>query len=282
MRSINILVVQNHIVMSERNLNIQKIDELLTQAFKENHVDLICFPQCFLTGANWSDLHKQAEDDDGQIVAWLKKTAKQNDTWVSAGLLEQDKDQIFDSNILINSSAQVVHKHRRCILLEDEEGLFSRGNGFQAFDTEFGKVGLLVGYEVNFILPFLEYFKQQVDLILICACIPNQYSYSVDLQCRAFSATTHSCIVYANGVGENVFANIIFGGQSSIYCDPLFLEQQNHLRRKDKMEVLAALGSRPDFSLASVDLGELHRAKKRVPHFSDFNSYLTTQAAFCE
>jgi NAD+ synthase (glutamine-hydrolysing) len=148
--------------MPELTLGLAQIDTTLgdVDANLEKHlawiddardrgVDLILFPELSLTGYSLQDLaptvaRRPAADDP--TFGPLLEASKDIDVLV--GFVEADARQRFYIAAAYLSQGQVLHVHRKVYLptytLFDEGRFFAWGERIRAFDTQFGRFGVLV------------------------------------------------------------------------------------------------------------------------------------------
>jgi len=110
--------------------------------------DLVVFPELSLTGYLLQDLVAEVavpirEDD---LLAPLLKASLERD--VVVGLVEQGTGFLFHNTALYLSEGRILHAHRKVYLptygMFDEGRYFAAGNRIEAFDTRFGRLGLLI------------------------------------------------------------------------------------------------------------------------------------------
>jgi N-carbamoylputrescine amidase len=104
---------------------------------------LVAFPECALGGY----LDGDPLDPHGPEIARLARLA--GDTVVCAGYLEAGPDGPFSSAVCVNGDGVLGHQ-RKVHLPPSEIGRFQPGEGFSAFDTPVGRVGMLVCYDKVF------------------------------------------------------------------------------------------------------------------------------------
>ena len=132
--------------------NIPKMVAMATEAAK-NGARLIVFPEMAATGYLYADLAGVGPNIDsvpGLATKALGAVAEANDAYISFGLIERDaaSGQVFNAAVLVGPKG-VVGKYRKNQLQPGFDNLFrSPGNlGFPVFDTEIGKIAMLICYD---------------------------------------------------------------------------------------------------------------------------------------
>jgi len=126
--------------------NLAMIREQVEQAIMQQ-ADLAVLPELALTGYFLKDLVPEvALTLDSPEIVTLKELSRQIS--IAAGFVEVTKDYQFYNSAAWFEGGELKHLHRKVYLptygLFDEQRYLGRGDRFRAFDTRFGRVGLLV------------------------------------------------------------------------------------------------------------------------------------------
>jgi predicted amidohydrolase len=126
--------------------NLALIEERILQA-AEAGTDLIVFPELALTGYFLKDLVPEvARRIDSPEIQRLVELSRQIS--IAVGFVEVTDDYRFFNSALYLENGAIHHLHRKVYLptygLFDEQRYLARGERFRAFDTRFGRMGLLV------------------------------------------------------------------------------------------------------------------------------------------
>jgi N-carbamoylputrescine amidase len=126
--------------------NMRLAEEAARQAASQK-ADLLNLPEA----ADWGWLYQQARRDalpiPGKYTDFLAGLAKQHRMWVSAGCLEKDGEEVYDSAVILDRAGHIVLKHRKINTLEQlTKHLYDQGRAedIKAIDTEFGRIGLTI------------------------------------------------------------------------------------------------------------------------------------------
>lgn len=109
--------------------------------------DLVLFPELALTGYFLKDLVPEvALRLDAPQIERLKVLSQQIS--IAIGFVEVTADYRFFNSALYLERGEILHVHRKVYLptygLFDEQRYLARGDRFRAFDTRFGRVGMLI------------------------------------------------------------------------------------------------------------------------------------------
>lgn len=124
------------------NNNWQHFFDLSTELVERERVDLICLPECTLTGYLYEqvDLMRFAEPIPGPTVEKVALLARQLQTSICFGLVESTTMGIFNSAVLLGRDGEIQLVHRKVA----EKPPYTTGKQVRAVKTEFGKVAILI------------------------------------------------------------------------------------------------------------------------------------------
>ena len=105
--------------------------------------DLICF--CEMVQG------MKPEPIDGPFATLLSKNAKKCNSYVIGNFMELEGDIKFNTSILLDRKGELVGKYRKTHLplCEVEDGV-SPGDTYPVFETDFGRVGMLICWDISF------------------------------------------------------------------------------------------------------------------------------------
>lgn len=126
--------------------NLAIIEQTAERAIAQG-ADLLLFPELALTGYFLKDLVPDvALSLDAPEIDRLRELSRRIS--MAVGLVEVSADYRFFNTALYLEGGEIRHLHRKVYLptygLFDEQRYLARGERFRAFDTRFGRFGLLV------------------------------------------------------------------------------------------------------------------------------------------
>ena len=130
--------------------NLDQFRKFIDQAGSEN-ADIVCLPEGItLVGTKKSYL-EASEGIPGPSTKYLGELAKKHQMYIVAGLLEKEGAVLYNTSVLIGRSGELVGKYRKVSLPREEiEGGVTPGTDFPVFDTDFGKIGMMICWDVSF------------------------------------------------------------------------------------------------------------------------------------
>ncbi len=119
---------------------------IIAEAAKQR-VTLLVLPEV-LTYGGGQTYAECAEPIPGPSTDFFGKLAKEHEVHLVPGLIERDRHLIYNVAVLIGPDGRILGKYRKVCLPRGEiEGGFQPGNDYPVFDTQFGKVGMMVCYD---------------------------------------------------------------------------------------------------------------------------------------
>ncbi len=247
--------------------NLEKHLELAQEAH-ERGADLVVFPELSLTGYVLQDLapsvsHKPEEEDE--IFGPLLKASQKIDMVV--GFVDEDTRHRFFISAAYLSQGKVLHVHHKIYLptygLFDEGRFFAWGDSIKAFDTRFGRVGMLICEDFWHASPPYLLWLDGADLFLFTSASPGrglnnepqlESARWVERINRGYASLFTSFVAHTNRVGFE--DGLTFWGGGTIF---------------DPNGDLVAHGpyNEEALTLAEIDLNQLHRTRARLPLLRD-------------
>lgn len=133
--------------------NLKKLIRMAEMA-ADNGVKLIAFPELALTGLMFDDLEEAfsvAEEIPGTSTEQITSACQRLDLNVVTGLIEREGGRFYNTSVLIGSDG-VIGKYRKthCSAVGIDRYVQKGNNEFEVYETRFGKVGLVICYEMRF------------------------------------------------------------------------------------------------------------------------------------
>ena len=159
MKKIKLALCQMNVVDSkEKNLN--KASSMIIDAVGKN-VDFIVLPEMFnCPYSNEKFIEYAEEEKTSETLLEMSKLACKNNVYILAGSIpEKDGNNLFNTSYLFNRNGEIIAKHRKMHLFDidvkgkitfKESDVLTEGDEFTIADTEFGKIGIGICYDIRF------------------------------------------------------------------------------------------------------------------------------------
>ena len=247
--------------------NLEKHLEYVRQA-RSAGADLLVFPELSLTGYVLQDLASSVAlrpDADDPIFRPLLEASQGIDLVV--GFVNEDERHRFFISAAYLARGQVLHVHNKVYLptygLFDEGRFFAWGDSIRAFDTRFGRMGILICEDFWHASPPYLLWLDGADLLLLTSASPGrgltqapelESAHWVEHINQAYASLFTTFVAHANRVGYEDGLNF-WGGSTVFGPDGDLLGKGPY-----HQEAL---------TLVDVDLNHLHRTRTRLPLLRD-------------
>ena len=200
--------------LKDQAYNIPKMVEMAGDAAK-NGAKLVVFPEMASTGFLYltaADAGTNIDTIPGLASDALGKVADAENIYIAYGLIEKDPD----TGVMYNSAAMVgpkgfVGKYRKNQLAVGDDNIFrAPGNlGFPVFDTELGKIAMLICYDDSQIQSLLLPVLRGADIIAYPAA--SLYNPRAQEASNQDHTTIGSMATLPGWIGVNVVASDLSG-----------------------------------------------------------------------
>lgn len=130
--------------------------------------DLVCLPEGTTVVGSGLVYKDVAEPIPGPLTEMYSTAARRARSYIVAGVYERDGGVIYNTSILLDRDGKLVGKYRKTHLPQEEvEGGLTPGDAYPIFDTDFGKVGMMLCWDVQFPEPARELARQGAEIILL-------------------------------------------------------------------------------------------------------------------
>lgn len=154
--TLKIALIQFESRVGDKDYNVAHAIDLAKEAV-HNGANMICLPEMFSTGYNldtFGDRIKElAEDENGPTLSALKEFAASNRVYVMASIAYYHLVGTENPNIsafIINKEGFLLGVYDKNHLFGKEKDYFRIGEAYAVYDTEFGKIGIILCYDANF------------------------------------------------------------------------------------------------------------------------------------
>ena len=117
----------------------------------EQKADIVCLPEGITvvnTGQKYMDV---SEPVPGPSTRFLGKLAKKYNMYIIAGIYEREGVAVYNTAVLLDRSGVLAGKYRKvCLPREEIERGLTPGDSFPVFDTDFGRIGIMICWDVFF------------------------------------------------------------------------------------------------------------------------------------
>ena len=147
--------------------NLEQFASLTKQA-ADQKADIVCLPEAItLVGTNLNYV-SASEPIPGKSTEYLGNIARQYNLYIVAGLLEKDGNVVYNTAVLIDRKGKLAGKYRKISLPREEiDGGITPGDETPVFDTDFGRIGMMICWDVTFPETARALAKQGAEVIFL-------------------------------------------------------------------------------------------------------------------
>jgi predicted amidohydrolase len=217
---IKIALAQISCKREDKTENLTKIEKTVIKA-KKQAADLVIFPELSLTGYVVRDqIYELAETIPGPSTKVIENIAKKTKAHIVFGIPELSKKTqatIYNTAVLVGPEG-FIGKYRKMYLpthsVFEEKRYFRPGHQAAVFDTELGKIGLIICYDIFFPEVSRLTRLKGAQLIVCISASPSIRRTFFETLTMARAIENTAFLAYVNLVG--IEDGLQFGGGSRL------------------------------------------------------------------
>ena len=253
---------------ADKTSNIEKMKAYAEKAKKED-AELVIFPELSLTDYLVRDLiYELAEPIPGPSVEKMTEIAKQNKIYIVFGMPEMSKKAesvIYNTAVLVGPEGY-IGKYRKMHLpthsVFEEKRYFRQGYETPVFETQIGRIGLMICYDVFFPEVSRALKLNGAQLIVCISASPAVRRKFFEILTAARAIENNVFLAYVNLVG--IEDGLQFWGGSRI------ISPSGSIIAKAKYD-------EEDFVVGEIDLKDVRHVAAFVPTIRDLRPELYEQ-----
>jgi predicted amidohydrolase len=253
-------------VYPEKEKNLEQAQRYVQQALQGGErPDAVMFGEMFTCPYAAENFPVYAEKEDGESVQFLSEIARKYGIWLIAGSIPErdDAGKIYNTAFVFDRDGKVAAKHRKMHLFDidvkggqqfRESDTLTPGDQVTVFDTEFGKAGLAICFDLR----FPELFRLMVQEGAECIFVPAAFNLTTgpmhwELLFRA-RAVDNQCFIAGTSVARDMnFSYHAYG--HSIAVGPWG-------------RVLGVLDEKPGILVTELEAQKIREAREQLPVLS--------------
>ena len=267
MNKVHIALAQINTKLGNVSANLEKHLDLIDRARKDR-ADLIVFPELSLTGYVLQDLSASVALNPAPDEPTFQRLLKESQSIdIVVGFVEAERRHRFFISAAYLSAGEIVHIHRKVYLptygLFDESRFFAWGDEVRAFETRFGRFGILICEDFWHASPPLLLWLDGAEVFLLVSASPGrglqegdklESASWVERINQAYASLFTSFVLHTNRVGFE--DGLHFWGGATAF-DP------------DGRRIAQGPYHEEALVMAELDLQQLHRTRSRLPLLRD-------------
>ncbi len=242
--------------------SMEKAARMVKEA-AENGADVVVLPEMFNCPYADEYFRAFAESENGESVAAMSSWARENEIILVGGTIsEKDGDRLYNTCFVFDKQGRGIAKHRKAHLFDvdidggvrfKESDCFTAGNEITTFDTEYGKMGVLVCFDMRFPELVRAMAKRGAEIV-IC---PAQFNTTTgpkhwELTIRSRAMDNEIYYVGASAARYEGFSYECWGHSSVV--DPFGM-------------VIATCDEKEQILYSEIDLNRVDSVRRQLPTF---------------
>lgn len=238
--------------------NIAVVQELL-KTYEGPAADFLMLPEIFTCPYDNKCFPEFAEKDGGETYQFLSELARERHTYVIGGSIpELDGGKIFNTSYVFDRSGALIGKHRKVHLFDidvkggqyfKESDVLSPGIEMTVFDTEYGKMGVCICFDIRFPDLFIQMRDAGVKMVFVPAAFnmttgPAHWetlfrSRALDQQiyvlgCSPARDEKASYVAYGHSILTDPWGSIVceLGAEEGILTAQIDLDREDSIRQQ--------------------------------------------------
>ena len=248
-------------VVDNKEKNIKTARLMIEESISKN-ADFIILPEMFnCPYSNDKFIEYGEKEKSSETLSEISKLAKSNDAYILAGSIpEIEEDKLYNTSYLFDRQGNVIAKHRKMHLFDidvkgkitfKESDVLTAGNDFTIADTEFGKVGSGICYDIR----FPELAKIMVENGALILIYPG-----------AFNMTTgpaHWELLFRSRAMDN--QTFCIGVAPALNNDASYHSYGHSIITNPWGEVIAQASEKESLIISEIDLSEIKKVREELP-----------------
>ena len=233
MSSIQVLAVQKKVWPAPAD-NYASVKGML-EAYSGDRPDFILLPEIFTCPYENSCFPVFAQKDGGEAFSFLSELARDRNCYVVGGSVPEidEEGKLYNTSYIFDRSGGLIGKHRKIHLFDidvpggqyfKESDVLTAGDQVTVFDTEHGKMGVCICFDIRFPELFLKMREMGVRIVFVPAAFnmttgPAHWevlfrSRAIDQQifmmgCSPARDTSASYVVYGHSILVNPWGRVL-------------------------------------------------------------------------
>jgi predicted amidohydrolase len=223
--------------------NTKKIIKYIRLA-KKRGADIICFPE--------SCLIKSSLNLKNKILKDIQEECKKNSIWCIVTDDINIKGKTYNLSVLIDRNGKIKGGYKKIHLYGDKNVI--AGKESMVFNTDFGKIGIAICWDVAFPLLFKE-MKKRGAQIVFC---PSQWWY--DAKFHKANPKSREIEIIESLLLARAYENIFFVAMCNPVLDSKFQVSYSGIASPTK--IIKEIIKKEGLVIAKINLGEIKKIEK--------------------
>ncbi|XP_041373451.1 omega-amidase NIT2-like [Gigantopelta aegis] len=248
------------LVGTSKGDNLSRAVKFITEAAKSG-AQLVALPECFNSPYGTKYFKEYSEKIPGETSQVLSKAAKENKIFLVGGSYpEEENGKIFNTCPVFGPDGRLIATHRKVHLFDidvpgkmtfKESEVLSSGNQLTSFQTDFGKIGIGICYDIRFPEMSQSYSQKGCSLLIF----PGAFNMTTgpahwELLQRSRALDNQLYVATVSPARDDTASYVVWG--HSTVVNPWG-------------EVIATTDHKETIVYADIDLGYMSEVREHIP-----------------
>ena len=248
-------------VIDDKEENIIRATAMIKEAANKDS-DFIVLPEMFnCPYSNEKFIEYAEEETESLTLSRISKLAGEHEVYILAGSIpEKENERLYNTSYLFDRTGSIIAKHRKMHLFDidvkgkiyfKESDVLTAGNEFSLAQTEFGKIGIGICYDIR----FPELARIMVENGALILFYPG-----------AFNLTTgpaHWELLFkARALDNQVYC---VGVAPALNEDASYHSYGHSIITNPWGDVIAEAGKKEELIIKEIDLSEIKKIREELP-----------------
>lgn len=259
MKKLKVALIQMQVV-NDKEANLHRATTMIQRASKEG-AEVVVLPEMFTTPYDNAFFPEYAETCPGYTTDRLAQAAIDNKVYLIGGSIpEKENEKIFNTSFIFDKDGHIIGRHRKMHLFDIdvkdgirfmESDTLSPGNQVTVFNTEYGKIGVAICFDMRFPELMRLMVQEGAQMIFVPA---------------AFNLTTGPAHWHLTARMRAVDNQVFFGVASPARDEKASYVAYGHTLVCDPWgKIIGELNEKEDILLVDIDLNEVAQYREQLP-----------------
>jgi predicted amidohydrolase len=195
----NMVLAQLRPAPRDTSRNLETVRKTVAEG---GDVDLVVFPELFLSGYTTSKPEELALDLEGSEINAIARLARENSTAVILGVPERAPAGIANSAVCVDRSGDITGSYRKTHLFGRERHAYVAGNELLIVDLDGVRAGIMICFDVEFPEVARALVKAGANLLVTISANMDPFGRDHEVFATARALENSVPHLYANQVGR--------------------------------------------------------------------------------
>ncbi|MEM5769259.1 MAG: carbon-nitrogen hydrolase family protein, partial [Bacillota bacterium] len=222
--------------------------------------NLVIFPELYYQGYYNSieRFHELAESCDGTLYSALSACAQEHNVHVIMGYCEKKDEspgKVYNTLMFVDNMGRRIENYTKVYGWDTEKDIFTDGEKFAVCDTQLGKIGLLICYDIEFPETFRALNMKGAEMVVCCSAWRTFLQHRWNSGLYSGATANLSFVVGCNTVGVNP-------AYQELCCDSKVIRPCGL--------TAGVAGNQEQILYCTVDMDEVQRERDSYPIWKDY------------